>query len=89
MIKLECSRILNRKALTHSFAYSVDLSKERGPGLHAPDGAKFSSLIVVLDWHAVFRFYVSAKAMVMGDPLRSMQDSIYRPSTCRAVVAVA
>jgi hypothetical protein len=68
MIKLECSRILNGKALTHSPAYSVDLSKERGPGLHAPDGAKFSSPIVVLDWHAVFWFLCPSKSNGYGVP---------------------
>jgi hypothetical protein len=50
-----------------------------------------NSAVLLLSWAGMQcpGLYVSAKAMVTGDPLRIMQDSIYRPSTCRAVVAVA
>jgi hypothetical protein len=48
-----------------------------------------NSAVLLLSWTGMqcSGFYVPAKAMVMGDLLRIMQDSIYRPSTCRAVVA--
>jgi hypothetical protein len=50
-----------------------------------------NSAVLVLSWIGMQSsgFYVPAKAMVMEDPLRIMLDSIYRPSTCRAVVAAA